>query len=116
MNHSTRHRRKSSGPVLAICGSGNAGHALAVVASQNLGGDVDWLVGSEERADLLRRGASADGLRSTGVIEARADKLRTISSRPEEVIPEADLVMLVVPAFAHASVLRSFTPRVRDNT
>src|SRR5436190_16916447 len=36
-------------PVLAICGSGNAGHALAVVASQNFDGDIDWLVGSEER-------------------------------------------------------------------
>jgi len=52
-------------PVLAICGGGNAGHALAVVASQTFDGDIDWLVGSEERAELLRRGASVDGLQST---------------------------------------------------
>jgi len=87
-----------------------------VVASQNFDGDVDWLVGSKEKADLLRLGISADGLRSTGVIEERAEKLRTISSRPEEVIPDADFVMIVVPAFLHASVLRSITPHVSDNT
>jgi hypothetical protein len=116
MDRSTRQPHESRRPVLAICGSGNAGHALAVVASQNFDGDVDWLVGSKEKADLLRRGTSADGLRSTGVIEARADRLRTISSRPADVIPGADFVMLVVPAFLHASVLSSITPHVSDDT
>jgi NAD/NADP octopine/nopaline dehydrogenase, alpha-helical domain/NAD-dependent glycerol-3-phosphate dehydrogenase N-terminus len=92
--------------VLAICGGGNAGHALSVVLSQNFDGVVNWLVGSEEKADLLRRGATAaDGLQSTGVIKARADKLRTISSDPAQVIPDADIVMIAVPAFAHAGVL-----------
>ena len=47
--------------VLAICGGGNGGHALAVVASQNFDGDIDWLVGSEEKADLLRRGCQLMG-------------------------------------------------------
>jgi hypothetical protein len=112
MERSSRPTVRSKRPVLAICGSGNAGHALAVVASQTFDGDIDWLVGSEEKADLLRRGLSIDGLRSTGVIEARADRLRTISSVPAEVIPEADLVMLVVPAFLHASVLGRITPYV----
>jgi NAD/NADP octopine/nopaline dehydrogenase, alpha-helical domain len=103
-------------PVLAICGGGNAGHALAVVLSQNFDGAVDWLVGSEEKADLLRRGASADGLYSTGVIEARADKLRTISSDPAHVIPDAEIVMIVVPAFAHAVVLSRIMPYVSETT
>src|SRR6266581_2880114 len=85
-------------PVLTICGGGNAGHALAVVLSQNFDGTVDWLVGSEEKADLLRHGGSTDGLQSTGAIKARADKLRTITSDPAEVIPDADIVLIVVPA------------------
>jgi hypothetical protein len=101
-------------PVLAICGSGNAGHALAVISSRNFEGDIDWLIGSEEKADLVRRGASADGLRSTGVIEARADKLRTISSDPAEVIPDADIVLIAVPAFAHAAVLGRIAPYVNE--
>jgi hypothetical protein len=102
--------------VLTICGGGNAGHALAVVASQNFDGDVDWLVGPGDKADLLRRNATAGGLRSTGVIEACADKLRTITSDPAQVIPEADLVLLAVPAFAHRPVLSSIMPHVSAKT
>jgi glycerol-3-phosphate dehydrogenase len=51
---------------VAICGSGNGGHALAVVLSQNFEGGVNWLIGSEEKADLLRRRTSVPGLQSTG--------------------------------------------------
>src|SRR5262245_56438032 len=89
---------------LTICGGGNGGHALAVVASQNFDGDIDWLVGSDEKAELLRRGLSADGLHSTGVIRSTAHRLRTISADPAQVIPNADIVMIVVPAFVHAMV------------
>ncbi len=101
---------------ITICGGGNAGHALAVVLSQRFTAHVDWLVSSPERADLLRRGWSRDGLRSTGVITAEADRLRTISSDPAEVIPNADMVLLAVPAFAHAEVLRRIGTYLGDAT
>jgi NAD/NADP octopine/nopaline dehydrogenase, alpha-helical domain len=91
--------------VLTICGGGNAGHALAVVVSKHASVHVDWLVSSAEKADLLRRGLARGGLRSTGVITAEADRLRIISSDPAEVIPNADMILLAVPAFAHAAVL-----------
>jgi predicted dinucleotide-binding enzyme len=101
---------------LTICGSGNAGHALAVVASQNFDGDIDWLVGSEEKADLLRRRTSVKSLHSTGAVTASAHRLRTISADPAQVIPNADIVMIVVPAFGHAAVLRRIRPYVSDTT
>lgn len=101
-------------PTVVICGGGNAGHALAVAASQNFSGDIDWLVGSEGKAGLLRRGVSANGLRSTGVIEARADRLRLISSDPALVIPGADIVLVAVPAFGHSSVLARIGPYLSD--
>jgi opine dehydrogenase len=103
-------------PVVAICGSGNAGHALAVALSQNFEGVVSWLIGSEEKADLLRRRTSAPGLQSTGVIKGRADRLRTISSDPAEVIPDADIVMIAVPAYGHAAVLNRIKPYVGATT
>jgi hypothetical protein len=81
-----------------------------VVASQHFDGHVDWLVSSPARAAVLRRGAERGGLRSIGVLEARADRLRTISSEPADVIPGADIAMIVVPAFAHASVLDRIEP------
>ena len=101
-------------PTVTICGGGNGGHALAVVASQHFDGHIDWLVGSEAKADLLRRGVSTDGLHSTGAIRASAHRLRTISSDPREVIPHADMVLIVVPAFVHAMVIRRIAPYVSD--
>jgi NAD/NADP octopine/nopaline dehydrogenase, alpha-helical domain len=102
--------------VLTICGGGNAGHALAVVISKHATAHIDWLVSSSERADLLRRGLSRGGLRSTGVITGEADRLRTISSNPAEVIPNADMVLLAVPAFAHRNVLDRIRTHVSDAT
>jgi hypothetical protein len=101
---------------LTICGSGNAAHALAVVASQNLDVDIDWLVGSHDKAARLRRGVSAAGLHSTGAITAAADRVRTISADPEQVIPNADLILIVVPAYAHASILGRIKPCVSSTT
>jgi hypothetical protein len=102
-------------PVLAICGGGNGAHALAVVASQTFGGDIVWLVSSEDRAEVLRQGIfSPDGLRSTGVISGAADKVRIISSMAAEVIPYADMVAIVAPAFAHAPILNRIAPHLQD--
>lgn len=102
--------------VLAICGGGNAAHTLAVVVSRNFDGDVVWLTSSEEKAERLRRGVfSREGLRSTGVVSGLADRVRTISSDPAEVIPAADLVMIAVPAFAHASILDRISAYLKDS-
>src|SRR5256885_12074014 len=107
-------RKQGRKTVLAICGGGNAAHAVAVVASQNFDGDIVWLRGSEEKAEILRRGVfSAGGLRSTGVITGLADKVRTISADPQEIIPGADLVFLVVPAFAHVTMLEKIAPHLK---
>ncbi|HEY2777903.1 MAG TPA: NAD/NADP octopine/nopaline dehydrogenase family protein [Gaiellaceae bacterium] len=100
--------------VLAICGGGNAGHALAVVASATFDGDIVWLVRSEERANLYRA-ATGEGLRSSGVITGHADRLRTVSSDPQQVIPDADIVVIAVPAFAHRPVLLQIAPYLKDD-
>ena len=105
---------QSKRDVLAICGGGNAGHALAVVASQTFDGDVVWLLGSGDKAQLLRDRAPNGGLESTGVITGRAERLRLVSADPAEVIPQADIVVIAVPAFAHAPVLRQIDPYLKD--
>jgi len=103
-------------PSLTICGSGNGAHALAVVASQYLEGEIDWLVGSEGKARLLRNGIAKSGLRSTGIVTAEADRVRRISADPAEVIPSADIVLIVVPAYGHAAVLRRIDPYLSPKT
>lgn len=107
-----RHLRRN---VIAICGGGNAGHALAVVASQRFNGDVVWLVSSEERAELLRRGVySPAGLRATGIVVGTADNVRAISSDPVQIIPDADLVLISVPAYAHLPILKRIAPYLKE--
>jgi hypothetical protein len=112
----SRHGASSRWSSVTICGGGNAAHALAVVASQNFGGAIDWLVGAEEKAELLRQGLADGGVRSTGVITASAARVRRVTADPAEVIPEADVVIIAVPAFAHASVLRRIRPYVTEST
>jgi predicted dinucleotide-binding enzyme len=116
MGEGRRSRRQPSSrwESVTICGGGNAAHALAVVASQNFGGVVDWLVSADEKAELLRQGLARGGVRSTGVITASADRVRTISADPAEVIPNTDVVIIVVPAFTHAAVLRRIKPYVGE--
>lgn len=100
-------------PILAICGAGNAGHALAVVTSQRFGGSVYWLTGSEEKAETLSNSVFSDeGLQSAGVISGRADRIARISADPAKIIPEADIVLIAVPAFAHAIVLEQIAPHL----
>jgi hypothetical protein len=102
------------GGVLAICGGGNAGHALAVAASQRFDGEIRWLAGSPEKAHVLRDGVFSErGLQSGGAIVGRADRIRVISADPAEVIPDADIVIIAVPAFAHAPVLRQIAPHLK---
>jgi hypothetical protein len=77
---------------------------------------VYWLTGSQEKAAQLNDAAFAhDGLQSAGVISGRADGLRLISANPAEVIPNADIVLLAVPAFAHAIVLEQIAPHLADD-
>src|SRR5438094_4003630 len=101
---------------VTICGSGNGAHALAVVASVSGDVEVDWLAGSEERARLLRAGLSRGGLCSTGAVAARADRIRSVSADPAAVIPGADVVLMLVPAFAHGRVLRRIAPYLSEGT
>jgi hypothetical protein len=90
---------------IAVCGSGNAGHALVVALSQEFQGPIGWLTGSEERAALLRRNLEFEGLQSTGVVKADAKRLSAVSCDPAAVVLDADLVLISVPAFAHRTVL-----------
>ena len=101
--------------VIAICGGGNAGHALAVIASKRFNGDVVWLVSSEDRAEQLRLGVySPHGLMATGIVEGQADNVRMISSDPVQIIPDADLVLIAVPAYAHAPILKRIAPYLKE--
>ncbi len=110
----TTHSPTRRNPVLAICGGGNGGHAAAVVASQSFEGDVHWLVRTDETARRIRSSLTDTGLRSTGVVVGTADRVSIVSADPAEVIPTADVVLIVAPAFAHAIILRQIAPHLKQ--
>jgi hypothetical protein len=49
-------------------------------------------------------------------VAARAERIRSISADPAGVIPRADMVVVLVPACAHAAVLRRIGPYLSEAT
>lgn len=91
---------------ITVCGGGNGAQTLAPLAALNLGYDVDLYVPLGDEAKRLRAGMdSGGGLEVTGIVQAQA-RLHRISDDAAEVIPGSQMVLLVLPAFAHEATLR----------
>jgi hypothetical protein len=89
---------------ITVCGGGNGAQTLVPVAARGLGCPVDVYAPFGDEAERLRR-----TIRLTGAVEAEAAPHRT-SADPAEVIPGSELVMLVLPAYAHEATLRQIVP------
>ncbi len=95
---------------ITVCGGGNGAQTLVPIAAHNLGCPVDIYAPFADEAERLRAGVAAHGgLEVTGAVQAQAQP-RRISTDPTEVIPGSDVVVLVLPAFAHESTLRQIIP------
>jgi hypothetical protein len=95
---------------ITICGGGNGAQTLMPIAARNLGCPVDVYAPLGDEAERLRAGIETHGgLETNGAVRARARPHR-ISSDPAEVIPGSEVVVLVLPAFAHEATLRQIAP------
>jgi len=95
---------------ITICGGGNGAQTLLPIAASNMGCAVDIYVPFGDEAQRLAAGiASHGGLETTGAVQARARPHR-ISADPARVIPGSEMVLLVLPAFAHEATLRQIAP------
>jgi hypothetical protein len=95
---------------ITVCGGGNGAQALVAVAACNLGCALDVYVPLGDEADRLRAGIAAHGgLEAAGAVQAKA-RPRRISADPAEVIPGSEVIVLVLPAFAHEATLRQIAP------
>lgn len=94
-------------PKVTICGGGNAAHVLVALAAK-AGWEVDLFAPLADETERLQRGVARQG-----GITARFDHQtitgapHRISSDPGQVIPNAELVLLAVPAFAHGPLLKA---------
>jgi len=95
---------------ITVCGGGNGAQTLVPIAAQNLGCPVDVYAPFADEAERLRAGIAAHGgLEVTGMVQAKA-RPRRVSADPAEVIPGSNVVVLVLPAFAHEGTLRQIAP------
>ncbi len=95
---------------ITVCGGGNGAQALVAVAACKLSCPVDLYAPLADEAERLRAGIAAhSGLETIGAVQAKA-RPRRISADPAEVIPGSELVVLVLPAFAHEATLRQIAP------
>jgi hypothetical protein len=97
---------------ITICGGGNGAQTLAPIAARNLDCLVDLYAPLLDEAERLTAGISAhDGLEVIGAVQVKA-RPRRISAKADDVIPGSEIVVLVLPAFAHESILREIVPYV----
>jgi len=95
---------------ITICGGGNGAQTLVPIAARNLGCAVDLYAPLGDEAQRLRAGVEAHGgLEVRGAVRAKA-RTHRISADPAEVIPGSQVVVLVLPAFAHEATLRQIAP------
>jgi NAD/NADP octopine/nopaline dehydrogenase, alpha-helical domain len=100
---------------ITICGGGNGAQTLMPIAAHNLGCPVDLYAPFGDEAQRLRAGVEAHGgLEADGAVHATA-KPRRISADPAEVIPGSQVVLLVLPAFAHEVTLHQIAPYLERN-
>jgi hypothetical protein len=99
---------------VTVCGGGNGAQTLMPIAAGNLGCPVDIYAPFADEADQLRdRSASHHGIEVTGAVEGKALP-RRVSADPADVIPGSDVVVLVLPAFAHESTLRQIALHLEE--
>lgn len=92
---------------ICICGGGNLGHVCAGFLA-NRGHRVSILTTKPERWNDELEIVAPDGI-ITG-------KLQRISSKPEEVIPQAEMVLVCLPGFAIHDELVKITPFLSKET
>jgi len=96
-------------PRFAVLGAGHGGVAMAADLSLR-GFPVTLYNRTQERIDpIIARG----GIEVDGEVKGFA-RLDRVTSHMDEVLDEADVIMVVVPAFAHEWMARECAPHVQD--
>lgn len=105
-------------PKVVIAGGGNAAHVAAGMFAKQ-GADVRMYVSLPEEAKEIRDGVAANGgitVHKPADTDAPEESYTAaispdaISSNPADVIPDAELVIIITPAFAHEPILRQVLP------
>jgi hypothetical protein len=100
---------------VTICGGGNAAHTAAGLLSAREEHQVSMYLPFSDEAEKWRAGLAAQG----GIkVNRQGDHIlgspEKVSSNPAEVIPNSQIVLLALPAFAHESILKEIAPYIEE--
>ena len=94
---------------VTICGGGSLGHVCIGVLSSQEGLSVGLLTSHPEKWNEEISVVDVNGKVFRGHLDA-------ISSKPQEVIPDADVVLLCMPGFLIKQTLEQIKPFLSDKT
>lgn len=99
--------------VVTICGGGNAAHVAAGMYSHK-GAEVNMFLSDPKEAQLWQQHLK-DGIEVHRRYEGDTytGSVTAASSNPAEVIPQADFILIIVPAFAHRPILTAIGPHLK---
>ena len=106
---------------LLICGSGNGAHAFAGIASSLKGTDVRVLSLYQDEADRWSAAMQEKDLEVTLHKKGKeptyiVSKPALITKNPEDAMRDVDIVVFVLPAFAHQVFLDALKPHIKPGT
>lgn len=96
---------------ITVCGGGNAAH-VAVPLLAGRGYRVILYTPLGEEADRFQKGAAAGGLEAVFLDGRNRRGTPALVTRDPREAAQTDLVLMVVPAFAHGPILRDLTPHL----
>jgi NAD/NADP octopine/nopaline dehydrogenase, alpha-helical domain len=100
---------------ITICGGGNAAHALVGLLAAQGSHLVNLYLSFDSEARQWQAGiASQGGIEVLQNETTRLGRPHTISCDPSQVLPNSQLVILALPAFAHQAVLGQIAPYLDD--
>ena len=106
---------------LLICGSGNGAHAFAGIAASLEGTDVRVLSLFQDEAERWNAQMEKRDLEVTLLHKGKepvivSSKPSLITKNPEEALHDVDIVVFVLPAFAHQVFLNTMAPYIKPGT
>jgi len=105
---------------ITICGCGNGAHACAALLSKK-GHAVNIYSPLSREIELFKTNyETCNGLTLTMQSDARIEmfknlKLNKITDKPEEVIRDSSIIIIIVPAFAHGNIFTCIKKYVSKN-
>ena len=100
---------------VVVAGGGNAAHVAAAMFAKDEGANVNMYLSMPSEAEKINKGVLENGGITVHYQDAETftGKPNVVSSDPSEVIPGADLIIIITPAFAHEPILNQIKPYIK---